>query len=242
MHVSCRLFVLVTRATRTCSSIAGVTQDEDAIWFGPDHPPQVGAEIDELAGELRRVLVRALEVRPRAGELRPLIEQARALGDALEQVSNVHRPADGAVARPYDPNRFNPVSGASNAVAPPLVMWDSDGPEGPGSEGRIRFSLIHQGGPGHAHGAMVTAMYDDLLGRSQRSAGFTGWIKVTFRRPTPLHRELQLRAWVAKEDGRKRWLHGTCHLDGELLTEAEGLFIAPKQGATMEGLAAHLEG
>ena len=214
---------------------------DDEQWLGPDQPPAVGAEIDELADQLRRVLARAVEVRPRAGELQPAIEQARALAETLEGLSNVHAPADGAVARPYDPNRFNPVSGKGNPAAPPLDMWFVDGPDGLWSEGRITFGIAYQGGPGHVHGAMVTAMYDDLLGRSQLSAGFTGWIKVTFRRPTPLHRELRLRAWVDKVDGRKRWIHGTCHLDGELLTEAEGLFIAPRAGATMEGLAAHLQ-
>jgi hypothetical protein len=212
---------------------------DDEAWLGPDQPPEVGAEIEQLATELRRVLAAAVEVRPRAGELQGCIEQARALADGLRQVSNVHAPAPGAVPRPYDPNRFNPVSGAGNAAAPPLEMWHL---EDSSSEGRITFGIAYQGGPGHVHGAMVTAMYDDLLGRSQLSAGFTGWIKVTFRKPTPLDRELQLKAWVDRVDGRKRWLRGTCHLDGVLLTEAEGLFVAPKGGANMEALAAHLEG
>lgn len=86
----------------------------------------------------------------------------------------------------------------------------------------------------------VAAMYDDLLGRSQLTAGFTGSITVNYRRPTPLLRDLDVAAWVDRVDGRKRWVHGTCHLDGVLLTEAEGLFVAPRQGATMEGIAAHL--
>jgi hypothetical protein len=199
----------------------------------------VAAEIEQLAAELRRVLAASVEVRPRAGDLQPSIAQARALADELQRISNVHAPADGAVPRPYDPNRFNPVSGKGNAAAPPLDMWQA---EDGSSEGRITFGIAYQGGPGHVHGAMVTAMYDDLLGRSQLSAGFTGWIKVTFRKPTPLHRELELRAWVDRVDGRKRWIHGTCHLDGELLTEAEGLFVAPRGGANMEALADHLSG
>ena len=87
---------------------------------------------------------------------------------------------------------------------------------------------------------MVAAMYDDLLGRSQLGAGFTGSITVTYRKPTPLNRDLDVRAWVDRIDGRKRWVHGTCHLDGELLTEAEGLFIAPRGGATLEGIVGHL--
>jgi hypothetical protein len=192
------------------------------------------------------VLAAAVEVRPLAGELMPFVEQARVLADGLEGLSTLHAPAPGAVARPYDPNRFNPVSGGSTAVAPPLELWPvtegEDGPDGRRSQGRIRFGPAYQGPPGHVHGAMVAAMYDDLLGRSQLVAGFTGSITVMFRRPTPLNRDLDVRAWVDRVEGRKRWVHGTCHLDGELLTEAEGLFIAPKGGATLEGIMGHLGG
>ena len=222
-----------------------VNPDDEAL-LGEDHPEEVAAELEALAAELRRVLAAAVEVRPLAGELLPHIAQARALADELEALSSLHAPAPGAVVRAYDPNRFNPVTGIANAIAPPLVMWhvpdDEDGPDGRRSQGRIRFGPAYQGPPGHVHGAMVAAMYDDLLGRSQLSAGFTGWITIRFRKPTPLNRELQLKAWVDRVDGRKRWIHGTCHLDGELLTEAEGLFISPRSGANLEGILDHLGG
>jgi hypothetical protein len=41
---------------------------------------------------------------------------------------------------------------------------------------------------------------------------------------------MQLRAWIESVEGRKRMIRGTCHLDGVLLSEAEGLFIAPRDG------------
>ena len=220
-----------------------VNPDDEAL-LGDDHPEEVAAEFLALASELRRVLAAAVEVRPLAGELLPMVEQARLLADGLEGLSSLHAPAEGAVVRAYDPNRFNPVTGHSNAIAPPLEMWHvpdgADGPEGRRSQGRIRFGPAYQGPPGHVHGAMVAAMYDDLLGRSQLAAGFTGSITVKYRRPTPLNRDLDVRAWVDRVDGRKRWVHGTCHLDGELLTEAQGLFIAPKGGANLEGIVSHL--
>ena len=219
-------------------------EDEDLL--GEDHPEQVAAELRALAEELRRVLRAAVEVRPLEGELAPFVEQARSLADGLEALSSLHALAPGAVARPYDPNRFNPVSGVSNAIAPPLEMWavrdGEDGPEGRRTQGRVRFGPAYQGPPGHVHGAMVAAMYDDLLGRSQLAAGFTASITVTYRRPTPLDRDLDVRAWVDRVEGRKRWVHGTCHLDGVLLTEAEGLFVAPRGGATLDGIVGHLKG
>jgi hypothetical protein len=222
------------------------THAQDEAWLGDEQPEQVAAEMQQLADELRRVLALAVEVRPLAGELAPFVAQARALADGLAGLSSVHAPAEGAVVRPYDPNRFNPVSGSANPMAPPLEMWPvhegEDGPEGRRTQGRVRFGTAYQGPPGHVHGAMVAAMYDDLLGRSQLATGFTGFITIHFRRPTPLDRDLDVRAWVDRVDGRKRWVHGTCHLDGVLLTEAEGLFVAPRTGPGMEGLVAHLAG
>jgi hypothetical protein len=219
---------------------------DDEAWLGPQQPEQVDAELRALAAELRRTLALTVGLRPLAGELGPLIAQARALSDSLAEVSSVEAPAPGAVRRPFDPLRFNPVSGTCNPVAAPLHTWwvtaGPDGPDGRRTQGRVRFGQAYQGPPDHVHGAMIAAMYDDLLGMSQLAPGFTGSITVTYRRPTPLHRDLDVAAWVARVDGRKRWLHGTCHLDGVLLTEADGLFIAPRQGATMVGIAEHLRG
>lgn len=221
--------------------MAGEQHSEDEPRLGQHQLEQADAEMRTLAAELRRVLALLAGIRPRTGELAPFVAQARALGDGLAGLSSAQTPA---VHHPYDPDRFNPVSGTCNPVAPPLEMWRvTVGPDGPGgrcTRGRVRFGPAYQGPPGHVHGAMVAAMYDDLLGRSQLTVGFTGSITVTYRRPTPLHRDLDVAAWVDRVDGRKRWVHGTCHLDGVLLTEAEGLFIAPRQGATMEGIAAHL--
>ncbi|HUR51385.1 MAG TPA: hypothetical protein VMZ11_04605 [Mycobacteriales bacterium] len=216
--------------------------DEDEAFLGPDLDPQVSDELTELAAELRRALDLLVGSRPDPGVLAPATAAARALTAALEPLPSTRR---GGVPRPYDPNRFNPVSGACNPASPPLVMWFEgegldDGPAGRRSEGRVTFGLTHQGPPGHAHGGAVTAVYDDFLGRSQRQAGFTGTFTVTFRQPTPLDRELALLAWVDRVDGRKRWVRGTCHLDGVLLHEAEGLFIAPRAGGTMENLAGML--
>jgi len=217
-------------------------QDDQAL-LGADHPEQVDAELQSLADELRRVLAAAVQVRPVAGDLVPYTATARALADALEALAAA--PSEGAVARPYDPNRFNPVSGSASAVAPPLRMWPvtegPDGPDGRRTQGTVRFGPAYQGPPGHAHGAMVAAMYDDLLGRSQLAAGFTGSITIRYLAPTPLDRDLDVCAWVDRVDGRKRWVRGACHLDGRLLTEAEGLFIAPRGGATLEGILGALD-
>lgn len=213
--------------------------------LGADLDPAVVGQLLELGAELRKGLELLAGVRPVPGDLTAAIGAARALTAALQPLPGVRRPFDPDVVRPYDPNRFNPASGSVNPVAPPLRMWtegegEPHGPAGLRSVGTVTFGLAHQGPPGHAHGGAVALVYDDFLGRSQRQAGFTGSFTVTFRKPTPLDRELALVAWVDRVDGRKRWVRGTCHLDGVLLTEAEGLFIAPRPGSGIADLTASL--
>ena len=58
--------------------------------------------------------------------------------------------------------------------------------------------------------------------------GFTAYLHVNYRRPTPLNTRLSIRAWVDNVEGRKRLIRGECTLDGVVLSDAEGLFIAPR--------------
>jgi hypothetical protein len=73
-------------------------------------------------------------------------------------------------------------------------------------------------------------MFDELLGFAQLGPGFTAYLKVDYRKPTPLNTPLTLSAGVDKVEGRKRWVRGTCLAGDVLLSEAEGLFIAPHSG------------
>jgi hypothetical protein len=129
---------------------------------------------------------------------------------------------------PRDFVGYSPVSGVNNPVAPPLSMRVIEGPDGEHTiEGSVTYGPAYEGPPGHCHGGWVAATYDEMLGFAQLAPGFTAYLKVDYRRPTPLNRELSLRSWIERVEGRKRWIRGTCSLDGVLLTEAEGLFIAP---------------
>lgn len=207
---------------------------------------EVAAEELALANELRRIVNRMVLVRPTADELRQATEQARAFADRLDQlparVGSVE--VSEAGLKPQDHLRHSPWSGTSNVLAPPVEMHaiheGPDGPEGRRTEGTVFFDAAYEGPPGHAHGGCVAGVFDELLGRSQVSAGFTGTLTLVYRRPTPLRRTIDLMAWVHRVDRRKRWVMGTAHLDGVLLVEAEGLFIAPREGATQEGITASL--
>lgn len=120
----------------------------------------------------------------------------------------------------------------------------------PGSEGvaeyeaRFRFDERHQGGPGLAHGGLVSAALDEacgLLATWHRFPSVTARIFVRYRRPVPINRELLVHSWVTDTRGRRTHVDATL-LDGdEALAEARGAFLhVPLEHflATPEGRAA----
>jgi acyl-coenzyme A thioesterase PaaI-like protein len=192
---------------------------------------EVQAASERLANEMRRIIARLAVVRPPEDEILRAAEAAAAFADRLDKLPERSRSWEVSEAglQPRDFVAFSPLSGTSNAIAPPLVMRvvdDGDGP--PTIEGEVVFGPAYEGPPGHVHGGFVAAMFDELLGFAQMGPGFTATLTIKYLKPTPLNQKLQLSAAVDRVEGRKRWVRGTCELDGVRLSEAEGLFIAPR--------------
>jgi acyl-coenzyme A thioesterase PaaI-like protein len=189
-----------------------------------------------LADELRRIINRLAVVRPSAEELERAAEAAAAFADRLSTMPERTRSWEVSEAGllPRDFVAFSPVSGRSNPMAPPVVLRVEHGPPRDGVDvehhiaGDVTFGPAYEGPPGHVHGGLVAAMFDELLGFAQLSPGFTAYLHINYRKPTPLRMPLQLAAWVESIDGRKRLVRGECHAGGVLLSDAEGLFIAPR--------------
>lgn len=118
----------------------------------------------------------------------------------------------------------SPLIGLGNPVAPPLSFHvEDDRVIGTGS-----FGLPYEGPPGHVHGGFVAAALDELLGMAQSltgRTGMTGTLTVRYRRPTPLHADLSLAAWVERVEGRKIFAAGTVSQGDTLCAEAEAVFI-----------------
>jgi acyl-coenzyme A thioesterase PaaI-like protein len=121
----------------------------------------------------------------------------------------------------------NPVTGARNAIAPPLIMH-----EDPKGLWWSEFELgeAYQGPPGWVHGGVLALVLDQILGEAA-SEGltkplFTGTITLRYLRGTPLGR-LRAEAAIERTDGIKTFVSG--HMtDAEGKTvEAEGIFIKP---------------
>ncbi|HXY44853.1 MAG TPA: PaaI family thioesterase [Acidimicrobiales bacterium] len=185
-----------------------------------------------LADEMRRIIERLAVVRAPAYELQQAAEAAAVFADRLERLPERQRSWEISEAGllPRDFVAFSPVSGRSNAIAPPVTLRAVEGTGGARIEGEVCFGPAYEGPPGHVHGGMIAAVFDELLGFAQQGPGFTAVLTVRYLRPTPLNCPLRLQASVERVEGRKRTIRGTCELDGALLAEAEGLFIAPRSG------------
>lgn len=119
---------------------------------------------------------------------------------------------------------YSPVTGALHPMAPPVKL----SVEGDKLVGRVIFGEAYEGPHAHLHGSIVAAVYDQVLAIANivhGTPGPTGQLNVTFRAPTPLHRELVFEAWTERVEGRKVFTRGHCLVDGDVVTEAEGIFI-----------------
>lgn len=118
------------------------------------------------------------------------------------------------------------LPGRGNPLLIPFVPDDESDDH---IRGRVVFRPFHLGGHGAAHGGTLPLLFDDVLGRMANSGGRTiartAYLKVNYRKITPIGVELQVDVTVDRIEGRKRWVTGRLLNDGELIADAEGLFV-----------------
>jgi acyl-coenzyme A thioesterase PaaI-like protein len=197
------------------------------------------AESARLADQLRRIINRLAVVRPAIDALRRASDVAAGFADTLDQLPERQRSWEVSEAGllPRDFLDYSPISGRGNPIAPPLRMRVIDAEDTNRIIGSVTFGPAYEGPPGHVHGGFIAAMFDELLGFAQLAPGFTAYLHVDYRKPTPLNADLALDAFVDRVEGRKRFVRGVCRLGDTVLAEAEGLFIGPRSG---EDYLAHL--
>ena len=124
----------------------------------------------------------------------------------------------------------SPFYGAMNPLSMPMALErDESVGEFGCVVGRATFTDLYEGPPGHVHGGFIAAAFDEVLGMSQSLTGrpgMTGRLSVSYRSPTPLHREIVFKGWVDRIEGRKIFTVGTAHHGDTLCAEAEGLFLS----------------
>lgn len=96
---------------------------------------------------------------------------------------------------------------------------------------RLHCPEEYEGGPGVAHGGWTTAAFDDVLGHVSLLHGqmaVTATLTVDFLKPVPVGRELEVRAWIERREGSRRYIRGEMRLQssGALLGSAHGIWVA----------------
>lgn len=193
---------------------------------GPDAVAAVAAA--RRVNRALRISAVGDEVRARAAAL---LDEAAALLEA-EVHDGPHcqvgfSPPDfGESAQPAQYFPFSPIVGPMNPLSPPVdfqVLPDRT------VRGTVTLHEGYNGPPWNlAHGGVIAAIFDELLGVGSIAAaggGFTGQLTINFRKPTPILRPIELRAWLDRQEGRKLFMRGEMR-DGDLVTaDAEGIFI-----------------
>jgi acyl-coenzyme A thioesterase PaaI-like protein len=121
----------------------------------------------------------------------------------------------------------SPLVGEANPLAPPATL--AVDAEQQKVFGEVFFGRAYEGAPGCVHGGFVAAVFDEALGMAtvfSGQPGMTGWIKVSYRKPTPLETNLRVVAKMDQFEGRK--IHTSAELiaDDLMVAEATGLFIS----------------
>jgi acyl-coenzyme A thioesterase PaaI-like protein len=89
----------------------------------------------------------------------------------------------------------------------------------------------HEGGPCVAHGGWTASVLDEILGHVplwHNQLSVTATLTVDFRKPVPVDRPLQVRAWIDKIDGQKWYISGELVLAATkaVLATATGIWVA----------------
>ncbi|MCP3987575.1 MAG: PaaI family thioesterase [Actinomycetia bacterium] len=169
-------------------------------------------------------------------DLAELARVASELADRLEASERRMRPAS-QVARHTEPVD----DGGHLGCWPDCMVAGEAHPYGTGLHGyrdgdeavvEVVLGRAHEGPPGRAHGGMVAALFDEAMGFATSMKAiptYTAWLRVDYRAPMPLAKPIELRARMTDQEGRKAFVAATATCEGQLLAEAEGLFVIPRE-------------
>jgi len=193
----------------------------------PDGPPDAARGETRLAfldmmKSLRAMLDGLTAAVPSDADIAVLAGQFRDIGERLSRYA-VPEAEQWA-------GRFFDIPGRGQAMAPPIAFDEL-------AEGRARARVtlgrFYVGG-GAAHGGVVALVLDEFLGRLLNSDADrpvrTAYLHVNFRKLTPIETELTLTGRLDRRDGRKFFLSGELSAGHLVVADAEGLFVAPREG------------
>lgn len=220
----------------TAVDAAGAGADDEPL----DEPRRSGGDGPasaarlEAAGALRR-LGHAIVAHQVSDDLFDHItEQAETLLGAVEGAPDrIRAPLDMVhavfvVPPPDGRGRTNFADDVVTGKANPLGIAADITREGDVAVLRTTLGPAFEGAPGRAHGGVVAALIDDVMGfvlSINATPAYTGRLTVTFRAPTPLGVELEMRARLHSRHGRKLRIEADAHHGTTLIAHGQGLFI-----------------
>jgi acyl-coenzyme A thioesterase PaaI-like protein len=141
--------------------------------------------------------------------------------DAYLRDLEVLTPADGAAVRHF---ADCPISGPAN----PLHIIPEAVRDGDGVVVRTRLGPAYEGAPGRAHGGIVAAIFDDVMGfvtSMRREPAYQGQLTIRYVAPTPLDTELTIRAWPVERRGRTFTVAASIEAAGIETARATGVHV-----------------
>ena len=208
---------------------------------GPDATHPQGVELERFTAALRRLTNQGVLTSASPELLGHAAAALEAVAHELEPVTPAWAPAVPAFfegMKPQDFFPFSPMIGRYNALAPPVLVEVIDG----AVHGTGNLDAAYEGPPGCVHGGVIAALFDELLGVANITAGvgaMTGTLTITYRSPTPLQTDLTFFAKVQGVDGRKVRTTGTIHAGDRLCAEADGIFILVDHSKFLAHTEAH---
>jgi acyl-coenzyme A thioesterase PaaI-like protein len=190
---------------------------------------------------MERLAVAARAFNDAAGETAINVEECDAIAAALAPLTERllaarhDGPYSGLTIRPTDytipeePMPMNPIIGACNPARPDVFLRMPDGRV----QGRANFARRFTGPPGFVHGGITAMIADQLVALAPLAIGvrpITRALHVRYKRPVPLHAELELVAQCVEIDNGYRALFEIRH-EGKVLVEGEGELVSWEQFA-----------
>lgn len=197
----------------------------------------VGRGHEEQALEdARRLVEAANELLSQGEELTP---EHRVLVFATEMVAELGAPVP-PKGEYFDAFSLSPFSGASNALRPKEITYQRVGDE---VRAEMVAGIAYEGATGRAHGGLLAAVFDDLMGALQRIIGhhgFTRTLDVSYLGPVPIDEPVIFVARLESVQERTFTLTSEVTHNGEVVATAEAVFTKVdfsrlERGAAAEG-------
>jgi len=177
----------------------------------PDGADRLGAAVRALADAVVRSGASVDELERAA----LLVEELSADLAAAPAAQHVHD-------SPYHPMSL--VGGTAHPSAPQLHTVGTED----GVAGTVVLGPAYEGGPGLAHGGILSLLFDHAMGQALFVAGHSAMtvsLEVRYRAPTPLGVPLAVSARMDGRDGRKLFVAAQVVVDGRVSAEARGVFV-----------------